>query len=505
MKGDKEMSELKQPKIEWAKEWLKTTKSQYINGEWVEGHGPVIESINPATGEVIGYLKCADENDIDLAARAAREAFDNGSWTKDINHKERRIIMQKIATLLREHVDELATLETMDNGKLYTESYEDVINVADFFDYYAGWTDKIYGETNPVLGDFFSYTRREPVGVCGQIIPWNYPMDMAGYKLAPALATANTLIIKPSSMTSMSLVRTFEIIHDSGLVPKGVMNLIVAKGSKGSYITKHPLIDKVAFTGSTQVGRQLVHDSADSNLKTLSLELGGKSANIIFDDAPDMDFAIDRSFVAIMSGKGEKCSEPTRLFVQRTCYERVLEGLANRYKTWKVGNPFDPTSNQGAQVSKEHFESIMRYIEIGKKEGGRLLVGGDRNVEGDNAKGYFVNPTIFVDCTNDMTIAREEIFGPVLTVIPFDTEEEAIAMANDTTYGLAAGFWTNDVLRTQRVANALQAGQIFINKYGCYDPASPFGGYKESGWGRECGSRSLELYTKAKAIWYAHK
>lgn len=312
------------------------------------------------------------------------------------------------------------------------------------------------------------------------------------------------MVIKPSSFTSFSLVRLFEIFHESGLLPEGVINLIVGRGSIGTFITRHPRVDKVAFTGSTAVGRKLVHDSADSNLKTISLELGGKSPNIIFADAPDMDWAIERSFVAMFYGKGEKCSEPTRLLIQKPVYEKVLAGMAERYKTWKVGDPFDPTSNQGAQVSKEHFESIMRYIEIGKAEGGRLVCGGDRNVEGSNADGYFINPTIFADCNNQMRIAREEIFGPVLTVIPFETEEEAIRIANDSPYGLAAGFWTNDVARTQRMSKALQAGQIFINKYGCYEHTSPFGGYKQSGWGMECGNLSLDLYTKRKSIWYAY-
>lgn len=497
------MSEYK-PKIEWAKNWLKDTKSQYIGGQWIMGHGNALTSVNPATGEVIGHLQGAAEEDVNAAVKAARKAFKEGPWTTTISHKERGIIMRKIAVLIREHLEEMATLETMDNGKLFTESCEDVTNIADFFDYYSGWTDKFYGEVNPVSSDFFSYTRREPVGVCGQIIPWNYPIDMAGYKLAPALAMRNTIVIKPSSVTSFSLIRLFEIIDASKLLPDGVLNLIIAKGSVGSFLTRHPDVDKVAFTGSTGVGKQLVHDSADSNLKSISLELGGKSANIIFDDAPNMAWAIERSFVAMFCGKGEKCSEPTRLFVQRTVYDTVLNGLVEQFKKWKVGDPFDSSNSQGAQVSKEHFESILNYIEIGKQEGARLLCGGDRNVEGTNAKGYFINPTIFVDCTNDMRIAQEEIFGPVLTVIPFDTEEEAVQMANDTIYGLAGGFWTNDVARTQRVANALEAGQIFINKYGCYDPASPFGGYKQSGWGRECGARSLELYTKAKAIWYAH-
>jgi aldehyde dehydrogenase (NAD+) len=498
------MASIKPAKIEWTKQWLKNVKSLYINGEWVEGNGDLIESVNPATGEVIGKFRGANAADIDKVVLAARKAFDEGPWTHNIGDRERGAIMRKISCLIQEHQDELSTLETMDNGKLYTESWEDVQDVVDIFDYYSGWVDKHYGDVNPVAGNFFSYTRHEPVGVCAQIIPWNYPMDMAGYKLGPALAMQNVVIIKPSSFTSFSLVRLFEIIHDSGLLPKGVLNLILGKGSIGSHLTRHMQVNKVAFTGSTQVGRVLVHDSADSNLKPVSLELGGKSANIIFADAPNMEWAIERSFVAIFSGKGEKCSEPTRLFVERPVYDKVLAGLASWYRKWKVGDPFDSSNNQGAQVSKEQLNNIMNYIEIGKKEGGRLICGGDRNVEGDNAKGYFVNPTIFADCTNEMRIAREEIFGPVLAVIPFDTEEEVVRMANDSPYGLAAGFWTNDIARSQRVANALQAGQIFINKYGCYDFASPFSGYKESGWGQELAAASLKLYTKSKAIWYAY-
>ncbi len=491
------------PKHDWARQWLQTTKSLFIDGKWVEGGGDLLDSVNPATGEVIGHLKGADAHDLDLAVDAARRAFDKGPWTSSISHKERGVIMRKLSQVIRDHVEELATLETMDNGKTFPESCEDVVNVADFFDYYSGWCDKFYGDVNPVMGNFNSMTVREPVGVCGQIIPWNYPMDMAGYKLAPALSMRNCVVIKPSSVTSFSLVRLFELFQESDLLPPGVLNLILGRGSVGSLITKHPRVDKVAFTGSTAVGRSLVHDSADSNLKTLSLELGGKSPNIIFADAPDMEWAIERSFVAMFYGKGEKCSEPTRLLVEKPVYEKVLAGMAERYKTWKVGDPFDPASNQGAQVSKEHFESIMNYIAIGKEEGGRIVCGGDRNVEGDNAKGYFINPTIFADCNNQMRIAREEIFGPVLTVIPFETEEEAVAIANDSPYGLAAGFWTNDVARTQRMAKALQAGQIFINKYGCYEHTSPFGGYKQSGWGMECGNLSLDLYTKRKSIWTA--
>ncbi len=493
------------PRIEWAREWLKTRKSLYIGGKWVEGHGDVIESVNPATGEVIGSFKGANEDDVNAAVDAARKAFDEGPWTKTISHQQRGIIMRGMASLIREHIDELATLETMDNGKTFGEACWDAKDVADFLDYYAGWADKFYGSINPVTGDFLSYTVRQPIGVCGQIIPWNYPLDMAGYKIAPALAMQNVVILKPSSNTSLSMVRLFEIFDEADILPPGVMNLILGRGKVGSYLTKNPRVDKAAFTGSTEVGRSLVHDSADSNLKALSLELGGKSPNIIFADAPDMAEAIDRSFVAMFSGKGEKCSEPTRLLVERPVYEQVLEGLKERSKNWKVGDPFDPSTDQGAQCTKEQFDRIMNYIEIGKKEGAKLLIGGDRNVEGDNAKGLFINPTIFYDCNNQMRIAREEIFGPVLTVIPFDTEEEAIEIANDSEYGLGSGFWTNDVARTQRVANALKAGMVFINRYGCYEVSSPFGGWKVSGFGgMECGDLSLDLYTKRKTIWMAY-
>ena len=493
------------PRIEWAKEWLSTPKTSYFGGQWQECHGDAVESVNPATGQVIGSIISATKEDVERAVDAARDAFDNGPWTHEISDHDRAEIMRKLAALTREHTEELATLEVMDNGKTFGEACWDVGDVADFLDYYAGWADKYYGQINPVTGNFLSYTVREPMGVCGQIIPWNYPMDMAGYKIAPALAMKNVIIMKPSSNTPFSLTRLFEIYDESGLLPPGVMNLIHGPGKVGSYITSNPRVDKAAFTGSTKVGRQLLHDSADSNLKALSLELGGKSPNIIFADAADLDAAIDRSYVAMFSGKGEKCSEPTRLLVERPVYEKVLEGLKEKYKTWKVGDPFDPTTDQGAQCGKQHFESITNYIEIGKQEGAKILVGGDRNVEGSNANGYFINPTIFYDCNNSMRIAREEIFGPVLCVIPFDTEEEAIAIANDSEYGLGSGFWTNDVARSQRVANALQAGMVFVNRYGCYEYSGPFGGYKTSGFGgMECGNLALDLYTKRKTIWIAY-
>lgn len=491
------------PKIKWATEWLSTPKSSYINGSWVSNNNAVTESINPATCKVIGAYYSATKDDVDNAAKCARDAFEHGPWTKKINHKERGEIMRELANLVRSNIEELATIETLDNGKTFAESLEDVENVATFFDYYSGFCDKFYGSVNPT-NNFFSYTLREPAGVVGQIIPWNYPLDMAGYKLAPALAMQNTIIIKPSEITSLSLVRLFEIFDNSNLLPKGVINLIIGDGTIGSYITNHNDIDKISFTGSTAVGKKLVHASADSNLKSLSLELGGKSPNIIFSDAPDIEFAIQRSFIAMFYGKGEKCSEPTRLLVQKPVYDKVLQGLIQCNKSWKVSDPFDEMSNQGAQVSYEQFNKIMNYIEIGKSEGANLILGGDRNIVGTNANGYFINPTIFADCNNTMRISREEIFGPVLSIIPFTTEEEAIEIANDSIYGLAAGFWTNDVARTQRMSKALKAGQIFINKYGCYEHSSPFGGHKQSGWGMECGDLVLDLYTKRKSVWYAH-
>ncbi|MES1039811.1 aldehyde dehydrogenase family protein [Peribacillus simplex] len=496
---------IEQPKLAWAKEWLKQTKKLYINGEWLDSaSGETIETINPSNGEVIGCFQSATKEDIDQAAAAARQAFDHGPW-REVTRKDRAKTLRQISALIKQHQAELATLESLDNGKLYTESFnDDVQEASDLFEYYAGWTDKYYGENNPVEGDFLSYTTRDPIGVCGQIVPFNFPIDMAAWKLAPALAMGNTVIIKPSSTTSLSAIRLFEIIDEAGILPAGVLNLILGKGSIGSYISRHMDIDKVSFTGSTGVGKQLVHDSADSNLKPVTLELGGKSPNIIFSDAPDLQAAIERSFYGLFTHKGEKCSAPTRLLVQRDVYEQVVDKIATYADRYKCGNPFDPESDQGAQVSKAHMESILKHIENGKQEGARLVTGGERDMTGENAHGYFIRPTIFADVDNKMSIAQEEIFGPVLCIIPFDTEEEAVKMANDTIYGLAAGLWTSDVSRANRVARKLEAGMVFINKYGCYDFASPFGGWKQSGWGKEYAIHSLQSYTKTKAIWMAY-
>jgi len=496
---------IEQPKLEWAKEWLTSTKKLYIDGQWISSSSEeVIESINPANGQVIGSIVSATTEDVDLAVASARKAFDHGEW-RTISRKERAKKLRQISALIKEHQAELATLEALDNGKLYTEAYnDDVQEASDLFEYYAGWTDKYYGENNPVDGNFLSVTTRDPIGVCGQIVPFNFPIQMAVLKLSPALSMGNTVVLKPSSTTSFSAIRLFEIIDEAEILPPGVINLILGKGSIGSSISTHMDVDKISFTGSTEVGKKLVRDSADSNLKPVTLELGGKSPNIIFSDAPDLDAAIERSFFGLFTHKGEKCSAPTRLLAQRDIYEHVVEKIAEYAKAYKCGDPFDPTSDQGAQVSKQHMESILNYIDSGKNQGARLVVGGERDVTGDNANGYFVRPTIFADVDNKMTIAQEEIFGPVLCIIPFDTEEEAVEIANDTIYGLGAGLWTNDVSRAHRVANQLEAGMIFVNRYGCYDFASPFSGVKQSGWGKEYAVHSLQSFTKSKAIWFAY-
>lgn len=496
---------IEQPKLEWAQTWLKTTKKNYINGKWIESNNnKIIESINPANGKVIGSFQCSTRDDVDSAVHAAREALHNPEW-KNMSRKQRGRVLRKISEVIAKHHAELATLEALDNGKLYTEAYNDDVQEAhDLFEYYAGWTDKYYGENNPVEGDFLSVTTRDPIGVCGQIVPFNFPIQMAVLKMAPALAMGNTVILKPADKTSFSAIRLFEIIDEAKLLPKGVINLILGDGEVGAYISKHMDIDKLSFTGSTKIGKQLLRDSADSNLKPVTLELGGKSPNIIFEDVTNLDGAIERSFYGLFTHKGEKCSSPTRLFVQKAIYNTVVEKIAEYAKNYKCGDPFDPNSDQGAQISKEHMESILSYIESGKEQGARIVAGGERDLTGTNADGYFVQPTIFADVDNSMKIAQEEIFGPVLCIIPFDTEEEVIKLANDTIYGLAAGLWTGDTSRAHRVANQLDAGMVFVNRYGCYDFASPFGGVKQSGWGKEYAIHSLSAFTKTRAIWFAY-
>lgn len=488
-------------KREWATSWLSTSKQIYVGGNWIDAEGEKIESQNPATGKVLGSFHESCGTDVDKAVNAAVAAHRTGDFRK-MPRRERARVLRRIAEAIDRHKAELATLECLDNGKLYSEAYQDDLpETAEVFEYYAGWTDKYYSETCPVDDGFINYTTREPVGVCGLIVPWNFPLLLAAWKLAPALAMANTVVVKPSPFTSMSLIRLIEIINEEVELPKGVLNLITGGAATGRSLCEHALVNKISLTGSTATGKQVVASSANSNLKSVSLELGGKSPNIVFDDVPDIEFCMERSFTAMFSHKGEKCSEPTRLFVHKTHYDRFVDNLTRRADATVCGDPFDPASTQGAQCNAPQFDKIMKYIEIGKGEGGRIVAGGERDVTGSNTDGFFVRPTIFADVDNKMKIAQDEIFGPVLCVIPFSDEDQVVEMANDSIYGLAAGLWSKDISRAHRVAARLDAGMVFINRFGCYDFASPFGGFKESGWGKDMARESLDAYTRLKSIW----
>ncbi len=494
-------STLPHAELEWAKTYLSREKGSYVDGSFVAGGKDLIDTSNPANGEVLCRIVESTEAEVDKAVTAARLAFQKKSWRR-MPRRERAKMLQSIAETIRRHHAELATLEALDNGKLYTEAFnDDVPEAADVFDYYAGWVDKAYAENCPVDDGFLNYTVREPMGVCALVVPWNFPLLLACWKVAVALATGNTVIVKPSPYTPLSVTYLFQILHDEAELPPGVINLVHGGKTIGSKLSEHNGIDKISFTGSTAIGKEVAAGAANSNLKHVSLELGGKSPNIVFEDVPDLDFAIERSYQAMFSHKGEKCSEPTRLFVHKSLYEHFLVELEKRATATVCGAQFDSSATQGAQCNVPHFDKIMKYIELGKSENLRLIAGGQRDNSGANAKGLFVRPTIFADVPTTSRLAQEEIFGPVLTVTPFSTEDEVVAMANDTIYGLAAGLWTADISRANRVASELEAGMVFVNKYGCYDFASPFGGFKQSGWGKEMSRHSLDAFTRLKSVW----
>ncbi len=490
------------PKLDWAKSWLKSTKQLYIQGAWTPSVSQeTFDSINPSNKEKLAALSLAGKADVDLAVKSARTAFENASW-RGMNRRERATVLRSIAQLIRSHQAELATLETLDNGKTYQESfYDDLPESADVFDYYAGWIDKIYGESVPVEKGFINFTQHEALGVCALIVPWNFPLLLACWKIAPALAMGNTLIVKPSPFTSLTMVRVFELIHESKILPAGVLNLVTGDLEAGEALSRHSGIDKISFTGSTAVGKKVAEGAASSNLKRVSLELGGKSPNIIFDDVKDLESVVARSFQAMFSHKGEKCSEPTRFIIHEKIYSEFVSRLIPKAEAIVCGDPFDSKTQQGPQAHEGHYQKILNYIELGKKEGAKLLCGGGRDPYSEKSGGFFIRPTIFGDVKNNMRIAQEEIFGPVLCLIKFQTEEEAIAIANGTPYGLAAGVYSDDAKRAHRVATQLDAGMVFVNHYGCYDFASPFGGVKQSGWGKEMARHSLEEYTKLKSVW----
>ncbi len=471
-------------------------KKLLIGGKWVAAKsGKTFETLNPATEEVLGLVGEGDKADVDEAVKAARKAFEEGQWSKIGPHQRARYLF-KIADLIEQHADELAELETLDNGKAKTQALAiDVAGAAETFRYYGGWCSKIYGETNPSDPSMFNYTLREPVGVCGQIIPWNFPLLMASWKLGPALACGNTVILKPAEQTPITALRLGELILEAEL-PDGVVNIITGFGpGAGSSISEHPDIDKVAFTGSAEVGK-IILKASTGNLKRVSLELGGKSPNIIFPDA-DLEQAVPGSMMGVFFNSGQVCCAGTRIFVQKEVYEKFNEQLTKFSAGMTMGDGLDPKTMMGPLVSKEQFDKVKGYLELGKKEGARVTVGG----EAGSGKGYFVKPTVFADVNNNMRIAREEIFGPVAATIPFKDENDAVLQGNDTTYGLAAAVWTRDVGRAHKVARALKAGTVWVNCYNMLDPISPFGGYKQSGFGRELGRHALELYTNIKSVY----
>ena len=488
-----------EPTHSWAKKWLGVQKKHFVGGSWQDGGKDQHAVVNPTDGSVLAKVPNADKDVVDRAVAAARSAFPSYA---QLTRAKRAGMLREIGSVIRKHATELATLESLQNGMLWSESLVGCLpDSADIFDYFAGWTDKYYGKTVPVDPGFVNYTLRQPVGVCGAIVPWNFPLLLAMWKIAPALAMGNTVVVKPAEATPLSLIRAIELIGEHVDLPKGVLNLVLGNGETGAAMGSHPGIDKLSFTGSTAVGKSLVRGSGDSNLKRLTLELGGNSANIIFEDVPDLQAAIDRSFALTFSSKGEKCSEPTRLIVHESHYDNVISEMAKKADAVVCGNPFDIKSMQGPQCTEAHMNRVLDYIKIGIEEGAKVEAGGFRDEEGANAKGFFIRPTVLSGVDIKSRIAQEEVFGPVLTVHKFRDEDDAIRQANDTVYGLAAGLWTKDVSQAHRVAARLEAGMVFVNQYGCYDFASPFGGVKQSGWGKEMGEHVLSAYTQEKSIW----
>ena len=473
-------------------------KHLFINNEWrAASSGKTMEVINPATEEVCATVASADGADLDAAVSAARAAL-SGPWGT-MSARERGRLVRKLGERLMERADEFARLETLHNGKPIMESrHVEIPAAAECFEYYGGWSDKVMGETIPVKGNYLNYTLREPLGVCAAIVPWNFPLLIAVWKIAPALATGNTIIVKPASQTPLTALALGEIAIEVGL-PPGVLNIVTGPGAKlGQAIVEHPGIDKIAFTGDTSTGKGIMRGAAET-LKKITLELGGKSPNIVLADA-DIEAAIRGVAVGIFYGKGEVCAAGSRLLVDKSIKNEFIDKLAARTKKMVAGDPMDPKTRLGALSSKKQMETVLRYVESAKKEGATLVAGGERTDIG-TGKGFFMQPTVFADVQPEMTISREEIFGPVLAAIEFADLDEAIARANDTPYGLAAGVWTKDVKKAHYVARKLQAGTVWINTYNVYDTATPFGGYKQSGFGREMSAHALEHYTQVKSVW----
>jgi phenylacetaldehyde dehydrogenase len=470
-----------------------------INGKWVDSaSGKTFPTYNPATGEVLSHVAEGDREDIDRAVKAARAAFEKGPWAK-ISPSERGRMMWRLADLIEKHTEEFAQLESLDNGKpLKIARIADLPLAVDHFRYYAGWATKIEGNTIPMglarQGSYHAYTVREPVGVVGQIIPWNFPLLMAAWKLGPALATGCCVVLKPAEQTPLTALRLGELIAEAGF-PDGVVNIVPGYGeTAGAALAAHMDVDKIAFTGSTEVGKLIIHAAA-GNLKKVSLELGGKSPNIVMDDA-DLETAIPGASMAIFFNQGQCCCAGSRLFVEKKIFDKVVDGISQAASKIRVRPGLDPESDLGPLVSEEQLNRVCGYLESGMKEGAKATTGGSR--EGD--KGYFVKPTVLVNTNDNMKVVKEEIFGPVVTATPFSDMNEIVSRANDTVYGLAAGVWTRDVKKAHAIASKLKAGTVWINCYNVFDAALPFGGYKQSGWGREMGHEVLKNYTEVKSV-----
>ncbi len=484
-----------------AREFVGQERSMLIGGDWLNAaSGKTFEVWNPATGETLAHVAEGDSEDIDRAVKTARAAFEGGAWPT-MSPSDRGRLMHRLGDLILEHGDELAALETLDNGKPYgVARAADIPLAADLFHFMSGFTTKLYGQTIqpsvPYMPDaeWHAYSLREPVGVVGQIIPWNFPLLMAAWKLGPALASGCTVVLKPAEQTPLSALRLGELILEAG-IPEGVVNVVPGFGeTAGAALAAHPDVDKVAFTGSTEVGKLIVKAAA-GNLKKLTLELGGKSPNVVYADA-DPATAIAGAAHSIFFNHGQCCAAGSRLFVEESMFDEVAEGVSTAAKDIKVGSGLDPDMHMGPLVSQEQLERVTGYLRSGAEEGARAMAGGER--VGD--KGYFVQPTVFADTTPDMRIETEEIFGPVVTVKPFKNEEDVLPVANGTAFGLAAGIWTTDLAKAHRTAKRLRAGTVWVNCYNVFDAALPFGGYKESGWGREMGAEALEGYTETKCV-----
>jgi phenylacetaldehyde dehydrogenase len=484
-----------------AMKFVDRTHKMLINGKWVgAASGMTFPTYNPATGQVLSHAAEGDQADADAAVRAARQAFDHGPWRK-LTPSERGRLIWKLADLLEQHTEEFATLESLDNGKpLAVARVADIPLAVDLLRYMAGWTTKIEGNTIPISvpytpgARYHAFSLKEPVGVVAQVIPWNFPLLMAVWKIGPALAAGCTIVLKPAEQTPLTAIRLGELIQEAGF-PDGVVNIVTGFGeTAGAALAAHPDVDKIAFTGSTEVGKLIVQ-AATGNLKKVTLELGGKSPNVIMKDA-DLDIAIPGAASAIFFNHGQCCCAGSRLYVHKSHFDKVVEGISEEAKKICVGPGWEPSTQLGPLVSEEQMRRVKGYIDAGLVEGACASTGG-RQI-GD--VGYFVEPTVLTNTHKDMKVVREEIFGPVVTVMPYNTMEEVVDMANETSYGLAAGIWTNNLARAHQLAAALRAGTVWVNCYNIFDAALPFGGYKESGWGREMGHNAIDAYTETKAV-----